>query len=257
MIRKSTELDADSIVIDLEDSVPMDQKDKGREIVKRMVKELDWGKRELALRINSIHTAEGLKDLSILKDLDKVKLLVIPKAEEDMSFIYNALGIATEPIIETARGLLRIEEIATSKGVEAITWGPADMALSVGGNANAYKDNQFIRTTVVITAKAYGLDPIDAVYFDLNDLKGFEEDCNKAKALGFVGKQLIHPSQIKIANDIFSPSIDEIEKAKKIVQAYEEAQKAGRGAIRFEGQLVDYVHYATAKRLLQQIGEKP
>jgi citrate lyase subunit beta/citryl-CoA lyase len=257
MIRKSTELEADSVVLDLEDSVPMNQKGTSRELIRRLVNELDWGKKELAIRINSYKTLEGLRDLAILKDIDKVRLVLVPKAEEDMSFIYNALEIAIEPIVETAKGLLKIEELASSKGVEAITWGPADLALSVGGNANVYKDNQFIRTLVVVTAKAYGLDAIDSVFFDLNNLKEFEQECRKAKELGFVGKQVIHPSQIVVANSIFSPTRNDIERAKKIVQAYEEAKRLGKGAIRFEGQMIDYVHYATAKKLLEQIGEKP
>lgn len=256
MIRKSTQLEADSVVIDLEDAVPADQKEAARQLVRSLVRELDWGRRELAVRINSPFTREGLKDLALLAELDKVSLVLVPKAESDIGFISRSLGVVLEPIVETAKGLLRVEQLATSEGVVAITWGPADLALSMGGDSRALQGSEYVRTIVAAAARAYGLEPIDSVFFDLNDLKGFEEECRRARALGFSGKQVIHPSQIPIANQVFSPTPEEVERARRIVQAYEEAARQGRGAIRFEGQLVDYVHYATAKRLLEQLGER-
>ncbi|ADL19841.1 Citryl-CoA lyase beta subunit-like protein [Acidilobus saccharovorans 345-15] len=254
MIRKSTELEADSVIIDLEDAVPPDKKDEARDLLRRLVKELDWGRRELAVRVNSPSTKEGLKDLALLSELD-VDLVVIPKAEGDLSFIHRSLGVSLEPIVETARGLARIEDLVTSEGVAAITYGPADLALSVGGQAQRYQRNEYAKTAIVVYAKAYGVDPIDSVFFDLRDLAGFEAECREARALGYVGKQVIHPSQIPIANAVFTPSKEELELAREIVKAYESAARQGRGAIRFRDQLVDYVHYATAKRLLEDYGE--
>ncbi|MGC9071453.1 MAG: HpcH/HpaI aldolase/citrate lyase family protein [Acidilobus sp.] len=254
MIRKSTAIEADTIIFDLEDAVPIDQKEAARQALQRLLSELDWGRRELAVRINSPSTPEGAKDIVVVERLDKVSLVVVPKAEGDLGFIARSLGRHVEPIIETPRGFVRAEDIVTSEGVVVLTYGPADLALAAGGNTRAYVGNEAIRTTIVLVARAYGVDPIEAVFFDLNDLKGFEEDSRKAKALGYVGRQVIHPSQVPIANAVFSPSPEEVERAKRIVEAYERAAKEGRGSIRFEGQLVDYVHYSLAKRLLEDYG---
>jgi len=254
MIRKSTELEADSVILDLEDAVPADRKEEARQLIKRLLGELEWGKREVAVRINSPSTKEGLRDLALLADLD-VDLVVVPKAEGDLSFIYRSLGVPLEPIIETARGLAMLEDVITSEGVVAVTYGPADLALSVGGQASRYQRSEYVRTALVVAARAYGVDPIDSVFFDLKDLAGFEAECRDARALGYVGKQVIHPSQLPIANAIFSPSREELELAREIVQAYESSAAKGKGAIRFRDQLIDYVHYMTAKSLLEDYGE--
>lgn len=104
---------------------------------------------------------------------------------------------------------------------------------------------------MIATAAAYGVDPIDRVFFDLKDLEGFKRECLEAKALGFVGKQVIHPSQIPIANEVFSPSQEEISWAERVVAAYEEAMRQGRGAIRLDDVMIDNVHYEIAKRILE------
>jgi Citrate lyase beta subunit len=114
----------------------------------------------------------------------------------------------------------------------------------------AYESNQVLRTIVVSAARAYGVDPIDRVYFDIKNIEGFRRECVEAKSLGFVGKQVIHPSQIPIANEVFSPSKEEIEWARRVVEAYEKAVREGRGAISLDGQLVDHVHYRLARRIL-------
>ncbi len=121
----------------------------------------------------------------------------------------------------------------------------------MGGNYRAYSNDRVIKTLVIATAAAYGVDPIDRVFFDLKDLEGFKRECLEAKALGFVGKQVIHPSQIPIANEVFSPSQEEISWAERVVAAYEEAMRQGRGAIRLDDVMIDNVHYEIAKRILE------
>jgi citrate lyase subunit beta/citryl-CoA lyase len=251
-LRKSVELGCDGVIIDLEDSVPAGEKERARDLVARMLAELDWGSIEVCVRINPLYTQAGIIDLAHITRWDKVPCIVIPKAESDIGFIYRATGKTLFPIIETARGFARIEDIARSEGVEAITWGPADLALSVGGDLSAFEDNIYLRTIVSIIASSYGIDAIDKVYFNLEDLEGFRRDAIEAKKLGYVGKTVIHPKQIDIANEIFTPSKQEIEWARTVVEAFEEAMRRGRGAIRIGNQMIDHVHYRIAKKILER-----
>jgi citrate lyase subunit beta/citryl-CoA lyase len=254
-IRKSAELDADSYIFDLEDSVPPDDKERARELLSKLLQELDWRGKEICVRINPIHTANGILDLVYISRWDKVSCIMIPKAEGDLSFIYRATGRSILPLIETAKGLLRIEDIARSEGITAITWGPADLALSVGGELSAYEGNIYIKSLVAITASTYGIDAIDKVYFKIEDLEGFRRDAIEAKKLGYVGKTVIHPSQIEIANEIFIPSKEEIEWARKVIELFDEAVKKGKGAARMGDQMIDAVHYRIARRILERIPE--
>lgn len=251
MIRKSVDLRADSIIFDLEDAVPPEDKEKARELLSKLLKELDWGKRELCVRINSLQLSDSFKDLALVSREDKINCIVVPKAENDLSFLYKATGKAIIPLIETAKGLIKAEEIVRSDGVDAVSYGVADLSLSLGGDYNFYEKNEYVKTFIVAVAKAYDIDAIDKVYFDLKNLEGFRRECEEAKKLGYVGKQVIHPSQIDIANEVFSPSKEEIEWAKRVIEAYENAKKEGRGAIRLDDKLVDYVHYKIAKRIIQ------
>ncbi len=251
-IRKSCDLNSDSVILDLEDSVPAGEKEKARELLGSLLKELSWGGREVCVRINPIHTREGVEDLAYVARWDNVSCIMIPKAENDLGFIYRATGKNIFPLVETSRGFLRIEDIARSEGVVAITWGPADLALSVGGSPDAYENNQFIRALVAIVASSYGVDAIDKVYFNIEDLEGFRRDALEAKRLGYVGKTLIHPKQIDIANEIFTPSRQEIEWALKVVEVFEEVSKSGRGAARLGSEMIDVVHYRIAKKILSR-----
>lgn len=250
MIRKSTELEADSIIFDLEDSVPYEEKENARQLLKRLLKELTWNKKELCIRVNPLYTKEGLKDLIFVSELD-VDTVIIPKAEENLGFVYKVTGKNIEPLIETPKGFLKIEDLVRSEGVVAVSYGAADFSLHVGGELKVYESNEYIMTKVVVVARAYDVDPIDKVYFDLKNLNGFEEECKVARGLGYVGKQVIHPSQIPIANKIFSVSEEEIAWARRVIEAYENAVKEGRGAIRLDDKLIDNVHYKIAKRILQ------
>ncbi|MFP3173227.1 MAG: CoA ester lyase [Vulcanisaeta sp.] len=251
MIRKAAlELRPDSVIIDLEDAVPIDGKENARKLISELLPQLDWGNKELCVRVNAPNTPWFYGDIDTVMKIDNVRCIVIPKAEFDLGFIYKATGKEIEPLIETARGLLNIEEVVRSEGVTAVSYGIADFALSVGGVLQAYESNQVLRTMVVSAARAYGVDPIDRVYFDIKNIEGFRRECVEAKSLGFVGKQVIHPSQIPIANEVFSPSKEEIEWARRVVEAYEKAVREGRGAISLDGQLVDHVHYRLARRIL-------
>ena len=171
-----------------------------------------------------------------------------------MSRLGKATGKALIPIVETARGVLHIEDVVRSEGVVAVTYGAGDLATSVGGDVEAYGRNIYVKTRLVIAAAAYGLEAIDRVFFDLEDDDGFRAEALEAKHLGFVGKQVVHPNQVRLANEVFTPTEDETRWAKEVVAAYEAAARAGRGAVRVRDRLVDAVHYCGAKKTLERAG---
>ena len=252
MIRKSVEINADSIIFDLEDAVPPEDKERARELLSKLLKELDWGRKKgLCVRINSLQLLDSYQDISFISREDKISCIVVPKAENDLSFLHKATGKTLIPLIETAKGVVKIEDIVRSEGVVGVSYGIADLSLSLGGDYTFYENNQYIKTIIVTTARAYDVDAIDKVYFDLKNMEGFRKECVEAKKLGYVGKQVIHPSQVDIANEVFSPTKEEIEWAKKVIEAYENAKKEGRGAIRLDDKLIDYVHYKIARKIVE------
>lgn len=250
MIHKSRPLGADSIILDLEDAVPAGQKEKARALVSESVSEVEWGRTELCVRINSPSSLQGKADIARLGSLDRLDAFVIPKAEGDLSTIHRSTGKRLIPIIETARGLSGIDQVIGSEGVDAVTYGAADFALSVAGSVSEYLENVYVKTKIVVAARSAGIDPIDNVFFDLKDTSGFEKSAKQARALGFSGKQLVHPSQIRIANRVFSPSREELKWARKVLGAYNKSSRSGKGAMALEGVLVDEVHRKLAKRML-------
>jgi citrate lyase subunit beta/citryl-CoA lyase len=250
MIRKATLLGADSIILDLEDAVPAAQKKKARVLVRKSISELEWGKREVCVRINPPSSREGKVDIAGFGSLDRLDSFVIPKAEGDLSPIHKTTGKHLIPIVETARGLSGIDQLTGSRGVDAVTFGAADFALSVAGSVSQYLDNVYVKTKIVVAARSAGIDPIDNVHFDLRDMAGFERSAKLARALGFAGKQLVHPTQIRIANRVFSPSKQEVRWARKVLGAYKKSSRSGRGALVLEGLLIDEVHRKQAVRIL-------
>ncbi|MDE1854022.1 MAG: CoA ester lyase [Thaumarchaeota archaeon] len=252
MITKASALDADSIILDLEDAVPAGEKARARGIVARLSKELDWGKRELCVRLNAVGTPEHAEDVSSIKRIERVDTILVPKAEGDCSQVGKRSGKKLLPIVETAKGLMKLDELARSKGVVALTYGAGDYASSVGGSVEAYLNNQTVKTFIVAAAGAYGLEAVDNVYFDLENLEGFRAEAAAARSLGFTGKQVVHPSQIPIANRVFSPTEAEVAWAQKVLRALEVAGADKRGAIRVDGKLVDAVHHRLAKGILER-----
>ena len=252
MVKKSITLDCDSVILDLEDSIPDGEKDSARDRVAKWASEEDWGKKELCVRINSASTPWGRADIERLKSIERINAIVVPKSEGDLSLVHEKTGKMLIPIIETGKGLLGIEKVAQSNGVDALAYGAADFANSVGGTIKAYLDNPYVKTKLAVVATALGIDPINNVFFDLVDSKGFRLQAGRARDLGFVGAQVIHPSQILPANKIFTTNRQETEWATKVMEEYETARKIGRGAISVDGQLVDEVHYKIAKRVIER-----
>ena len=249
-IMKSTMLNADIVILDLEDSVPQGMKEKARNVISSAVVEFQWSSR-LCIRINPLNTIDSLKDIMLAHRLDKVDCIVIPKAESRLDHIHESTGRSLIPMIETPLGFMRINEVLGSKGVVAASWGPADLASYIGGDPAAIGDSDFMRLYFSIASHSLGVIPVDKVYFDVRNIEGFRSDAIKSRQLGYMGKMVIHPNQVTIANEVYTPSGREVEWARRVIEAYEEAMKSGRGAITLDGNLVDAVHYRIAKRILE------
>jgi citrate lyase subunit beta/citryl-CoA lyase len=237
-------LDADAIILDMEDAVPIDDKETARWFVKDAVKELkDVGQ-------------EGVDAIMLPKTESKEDVVVLERMLEEEEKQKSLNPIAIIPLIESARGVLNAYEIASaSKRVIAIAFGAADYLRDLGRSYFTLSPDEhellFPRAQLAIAARSAGIHAIDTPYLGLLiDLKGVQKEAEIALKLGFKGKMCIHPSHVKIINEVFTPSEKEIELARKIVNAYEEAVKRGLGATSVEGRMIDKATYDQAKALL-------
>lgn len=267
MAEKAAASDADLVFLDLEDAVAPAEKEAAREIAINALNELDWGQTTRAVRVNSADTEWAYADVIevITRAGENLDVLIIPKvfAPRDVWFfetlvdqLETRLGrtrkVGFEVLIEEAKALACVEEIAAaSPRLEALILGFGDLAASLGfrgsmlvgeGSADGYAGDpwHYARARLIAAARANGLDPIDGPFASLDDPDGYRREAAWASTLGAVGKWAIHPSQIALANEVFSPSEAELETARKMVAAYEAAVAGGDGAgASGDGTLVD------------------
>jgi len=292
LFEKAARSDVDVIFLDLEDAVAPDDKEQARKNVIEAINDIDWGNKTLSVRINGLDTHYMYRDVvDVLEQAgDRLDLIMIPKVGTaadvyavDMlvTQIEAAKGrkkrIGFELIIETALGMQNINEIAAaSRRNESLHFGVADYAASTKakttniGGANpdyavlADKDGDKPRdlfwgdmwhyaiARMVVAARANGLRPVDGPFGDYSDPDGYRAAAKRAAALGCEGKWSIHPSQIALGNEVFSPSEKEITQARRILEAMEEAAKAGRGAVSLDGRLIDYASIRQAEVLVKK-----
>ena len=270
---------ADLFFLDLEDAVAPDSKAEARKNVVRAVKELDWQGRPTLYRINSLDTPYFYRDIiEVVEEAgDRLDLILVPKAErpEDLAALDTLLTsvelnagleknkVKLEAQIETALGLTNIDAIArATPRLEALHFGPGDYAASIRmpqisiGTMDewdeAYPGHRFhyAMHRIVVAGRANALRAIDGPVADYRDEEGLRKSCLRARSLGFDGKWCIHPQQVEIVNEVFSPTEGEIEWAKKVVSAYEEANAAGSGAISMDGQMIDAASIKMAQNTL-------
>ncbi|HSJ95167.1 MAG TPA: CoA ester lyase [Gaiellaceae bacterium] len=256
-LKKALESDADAVVADLEDAVPAPEKGRAREIVRDLVA----GARPetlLAVRLNAVGTAFWEDDLRMLSELPP-DALVLPKATPDG---VAALGPDGPPVIgiaETAQGLRLAYETACSPRTVALLLGAVDLGLELGLEPRA--DGQevlFARSKLVVDSAAAGIrGPLDLVHVDLHDDEGLEAECRLARSLGLRGKACIHPAQVAIVNRVFSPSDEETDRARRVVQAYEEGRAEGRGAVSLDGEMIDLPVVERARQVLAASERSP
>jgi len=256
-LEKALESHADAVVADLEDAVPAPEKGRAREIVRDL---LAGARTEalLAVRLNAVGTAFWEDDLRMLSELPP-DALVLPKATPDG---VAALGPDGPPVIgiaETAQGLRLAYETACSPRTVALLLGAVDLGLELGLEPRA--DGQevlFARSKLVVDSAAAGIrGPLDLVHVDLHDDEGLEAECRLARSLGLRGKACIHPAQVAIVNRVFSPSDEETDRARRVVQAYEEGRAEGRGAVSLDGEMIDLPVVERARQVLAASERSP
>ena len=251
--------ESDCIILDLEDSVPFDQKDSARFLVKEALRSLDFGESEIWVRINREFLEEDLEQIllgaphgvCVPKSESKDDIKEVEKIVEKYEKEYGIEEVKFMPIIESARGIVNLEEIAgASERIVAIAFGAEDFTRDTGGE-KSWDSLLYPRSKLVTVAKAFGIQALDTVYSDINDIDGLIEETRRIAKMGFDGKGAIHPEQVRYINECFMPSEEEIEYAKRVMQAIEEAKKKGLGAVSLDGRMIDEPVVKRAERILR------
>jgi citrate lyase beta subunit len=285
MVEKALASEADAVFLDLEDAVAPDSKVEARKDIVRSVKELDWRGRPAVFRANALDTPYFYRDLIEVVEVagESLDAVIIPKVNrpEDLyavSILLSQLELAMElekgkikleAQIESAEGLINVESIARATGrLEALHFGPGDFAASVSMPQTSigvmdewdevYPGHRFhyAMQRIVVAARAADLRVLDGPVADYSDEEGLRKSCLIARSLGFDGKWCIHPAQIQIVNEAFSPTEKEVEWAKKVVAAYEEASAEGSGSVSVDGQMVDAASIKLARSTLGKVPKK-
>ncbi len=278
MHSKAAECAADVVMLDLEDSVPVDQKEQARTQVINSLQHFDWTGKTVTVRINSLDTPFGYRDLLEVAEGagECIDAIVIPKVNtaSDVHFADHMLNgiemykgftgtIGLEASIETAQGLMNSADIAASSPrIISLVFGIADYSASVGaklisisGHGEKEEDLypghrwHYPLSKMIMAAKANGAMAIDAPYGNFKDLEGLRKAAIMTCALGCNGKWAIHPTQIDVINEVFTPAAEDIALAQKVLKANEEALVSGKGAIAVEGRMVDQATVRMARQL--------
>jgi citrate lyase beta subunit len=278
---KASHQRVDVVMLDLEDSVPLETKASARNRVVRSIHELDWQDTTVTFRINGLDTPFGYRDLLEVVEAagPKIDAVVVPKVNhpKDIHLVCRMLDgieaakgfsnrINIEAIIESAEGLEQVSRIAkASDRLITLVFGIVDYSASIGArlisiSGHGEKEDEiypghrwnFEMSRIAMAAKARGLLAVDAPYGNFKDPQGLQRSTAVACALGYDGKWAIHPDQIDIIQQAFSPSDEDIERAVKVLAAHKEAQEKGLGAVAVEGRMVDQATVRLAKQLYEQ-----
>jgi citrate lyase subunit beta/citryl-CoA lyase len=255
LIVKALNSSADAVIIDLEDAVAVAEKENARAIAVSI--SIMPRNKPLYIRVNSAKCSFFSEDLASIIEAN-IDGIVLPKCEEAdeilkvISVIKKNLDII--PLIESAAGLTNLKEIGTaSKNISRFAFGAIDYTLDIGAKyTKSGLELLYPRSYMVIVSKVMGLlPPVDTVFPDLKDEKGLRDETVHIKNLGLFGKLAIHPKQISVINEIFTPAEDEIAEARKIVDAFNVSEKQGIASIELDGQFIDYPVYKKAQLLLE------
>ena len=284
MMAKASTLGVDHVFLDLEDAVAPAAKVPARAQIVEALNTLDWGKSVRCVRINDLDTHYAYEDIITVVEGAGANLdtILVPKVKSacDVLFVDRLLSqierklgltrrIGIEVLIEEAEAIMRVEEIAgASDRLEALIFGMGDYSASQGIDPGAVSGDtgypgdiwHYPRYKMIVAARSFGLDAVDGPFVNFRDGNYFRTECRRAKQLGAVGKWAIHPSQVSIAQEVFSPTQSEVDKAYKSVTAYAEAQRQGLGAIQVDGQMVDVATVRLVQGIIDQaeaIGMKP
>ncbi len=255
---------ADAVILDLEDSVPITQKFDARILVKYSLQNVDFGKSEKWVRINGIDTPYWKKDLEEI--LPYCEVINLPKveslddvnaADQEMSLIEDDNGLEPRklvPIIETVRGLKNARDIATHPRVVALAWGGEDLTADLGIPRKKALILDYVRAEIVLAAKAEKKQALDTVFSNVKDTEGLFNYAQRARYMGFDGIGVIHPNQIEVVHRAFKPTDEEIEEARKIIEAAKEAEREGKAVISLNGRMIDPPVVERARKILALAG---
>ena len=263
-LEKAVDLGADEIVIDLEDSVPADLKPEARGAVADALAGAEWLAAPVSVRVNGVATPWFEDDLrAIAAAGDRLDSVVVPKVEgpadldaaarlldEAERAAMRAAPVGLQALIESARGLRSVSEIATaSPRLESLILGPADMSVSLGfPSPDEGPRWDFVRGAIVVAASAAGLQAIDGPFLQISDLEGLAAAAARAREFGFEGKWALHPAQIEPLNEAFSPTPGEVSRAEAILEAL--AGAADGGAVLLDGEMIDEASRKRAEQVL-------
>ena len=289
LFKKAAQSRADIIFLDCEDAVAPDDKEQARRNIIQGLNEVEWGTKTMMVRINGLDTHYMYRDVvDIVEACPRLDMILIPKVgvAQDVYAVDMLVTqiesarkrekrIGFEVLIETALGMANVEAIAQSSGrLEAMSFGVADYAASTrarttviggvnkdsgvltdkddDGNRQYYWTDPWhaAQTRMLVACRAYGLRPIDGPFGDFNDPEGYIAAANRAAVLGYEGKWAIHPSQIELANRVYTPSPAEVTRARRIIDAMAQAAREGRGAVSLDGRLIDIASIRMAQALI-------
>lgn len=273
MITTAVTEGADAVILDLEDACPMTEKETGRIFARDSVPMLKEQDLEVFVRVNSLETGLTQTDISyvVVQGLDGI-MLAKTQSKEDMATVDNLLqeeeqkkgleprSIAVIALVETPRGILNLPGIiAASQRIVAVGFGAGDFSREMGAGMGVTKLSPeeyfpmvlYARSSIATAARAAGIHAIDTPFFGLLiDLEGLAKESEKVRLLGFSGKQVTHPRHVAVVNEIFSPAKEDVDFAKSVVLAYEEAKAKGLGATSLGGRMIDYGTFKRAEALL-------
>jgi citrate lyase subunit beta/citryl-CoA lyase len=258
-LEKAKTLPADAIIFDLEDAVAPDAKELAREQACAAVGSNEYGGRTLTIRCNGLDTPWGASDLAAAAR-SGAHAVVIPKVSgpDHLTQVVNGLEDAGAPdslavwaMVETPAAVFAVRQIAAFDRVSVLVLGTNDLAKElraalVPGRAPLLPH----LATTLLAAREAGIAVLDGVYNDVKDLDGFEAECQQGMQMGFDGKTLIHPTQVDIANRVWAPSDAEVEHARRVIEAFDEAQRDGRGVVTVDGRMIENLHVDNARRTL-------
>ena len=267
MLEKALALRPDAYVPDMEDSIPPDEKVSARETVSSALPGLAGVGPPVIARVNRLDSGLIEDDIAAVVGADIYGVSIgkvgsaadIREIGDILVGVEQKTGLAPEsvrlvPWVETAMGVQNVYEICTaSPRVVAVAFGGEDFTADMGiERTEAGHETDYARSAVCIAARAAGVVALDTPYVKFRDTDGLRRDCIEARGRGFTGKFAIHPSQIEVINQVFSPSESEIEEAQRVIQAYEKAERDGRGALALDGKMVDEPVVARARGVLEQ-----
>jgi citrate lyase beta subunit len=263
-IEKAITLDVDCICMDMEDGVAFTQKTIARRTIAAALQNLDFGRSEKLVRINAIGSGLEEEDIQAVLPFHP-EGIVAPKVEtsEQLQWVRTKIEAAEFangwPLnsirmlvgVETARAILNLKEIVSYPTLDGIIFGGEDYAVSIGATRTAQGlELLYARSAVVMACAAYGLQAIDMVTVDFRDLERVHNEALFGMQLGYAGKQVIHPAQVKPVQEAFTPGVEAVESARQMVAAFETSQHEGRGAFALEGRMIDLPLVKAAQNIL-------